>query len=126
MLVMLYIDPGTGSMLSAILIGIVTSLVSLWKSFLLKIKFLLHGGRVEESQKRVPYAIFSDSKRYWNVFKPICDEFERRGVQLEYLTASPDDPALSTEYKHVNCRFIGENNKVPPPMSICSTGRPVS
>lgn len=122
MLVMLYIDPGTGSMLFAILIGIVTSLVFLWKSFLLKIKFLLHGGRVEESQKRVPYAIFSDSKRYWNVFKPICDEFERRGVQLEYLTASPDDPALSTEYKHVNCRFIGENNKAFARMNMLDAG----
>jgi len=122
MLVMLYIDPGTGSMLFAILIGIVTSLVFLWKSFLLKIKFLLHGGRVEESQKRVPYAIFSDSKRYWNVFKPICDEFERRGVQLEYLTASPDDPALSAEYKHVNCRFIGENNKAFARMNMLDAG----
>lgn len=122
MWVMLYIDPGTGSMLFAILIGIVTSLVFLWKSFLLKIKFILHGGRVEESQKRVPYAIFSDSKRYWNVFKPICDEFERRGLQLEYLTASPDDPALSMEYKHVNCRFIGENNKAFARMNMLDAG----
>lgn len=51
MYVMLYIDPGTGSMLFAILIGIVTSLMFLWKSFLLKLKFLVHGGRVEETEK---------------------------------------------------------------------------
>lgn len=122
MYVMLYIDPGTGSMLFAILIGIVTSLMFLWKSFLLKLKFLLHGGRVEESGKRLPYVIFSDSKRYWNVFKPICDEFEKRGVQLEYLTASPDDPALSAEYQHVNCRFIGENNKAFAKMNMLDAG----
>lgn len=122
MYVMLYIDPGTGSMLFAILIGIVTSLMFLWKSFLLKLKFLVHGGRVEETEKRLPYVIFSDSKRYWNVFKPICDEFEKRGVQLEYLTASPDDPALSAEYQYVNCRFIGENNKAFAKLNMLDAG----
>ncbi len=122
MYVMLYIDPGTGSMLFAILIGIITSLMFLWKSFLLKIKFLLNGGRVEESGKRLPYVIFSDSKRYWNVFKPICDEFEKRGVQLEYLTASQDDPALAAEYEHVNCRFIGENNKAFAKLNMLDAG----
>lgn len=122
MYVMLYIDPGTGSMLFAILIGIITSLMFLWKSFLLKIKFLLNGGRVEESGKRLPYVIFSDSKRYWNVFKPICDEFEKRGVQLEYLTASEDDPALAEEYEHVNCRFIGENNKAFAKLNMLDAG----
>lgn len=122
MYVMLYIDPGTGSMLFAILIGIVTSLMFLWKSFLLKLKFLVHGGRVEETEKRLPYVIFSDSKRYWNVFKPICDEFEKRGVQLEYLTASPDDPALSAEYQHVICRFIGENNKAFAKLNMLDAG----
>lgn len=122
MYVMLYIDPGTGSMLFAILIGIVTSLMFLWKSFLLKLKFLVHGGRVEETEKRLPYVIFSDSKRYWNVFKPICDEFEKRGVQLEYLSASPDDPALSAEYQHVNCRFIGENNKAFAKLNMLDAG----
>ena len=121
-MLMLYIDPGTGSMLFAILIGILTSLMFLWKSFLLKIKFLIHGGRVEETQKRFPYVIFSDSKRYWNVFKPICDEFERRGIPLEYLTASKDDPALVAEYEHVNCRFIGENNKAFARMNMLDAG----
>lgn len=108
---MLYIDPGTGSMLFAIFIGIVTSLMFLWKKMLLKLKFILGGGRGEISQERYPYVIFSDSKRYWNVFKPICDEFERRQLPLEYLTASEDDPALTEKYQYVNCKFIGENNK---------------
>lgn len=105
-----YIDPGTGSMLFTIFIGIVTSLIFVLRELVLKLKFMIKGGRVENSSERYPYVIFSDSKRYWNVFGPICDEFEKRGVALEYLTASPDDPALEAEYEHVNCRFIGENN----------------
>lgn len=122
MLVMLYIDPGTGSMLFAIFIGIVTSLLFLWKKLVLKLKFILHGGRVETSQERYPYVIFSDSKRYWNVFRPICNEFEQRGINLEYLTASPDDPALSEKYQYVNCRFIGENNKAYARLNMLDAG----
>lgn len=118
----LYIDPGTGSMLFAILIGIVTSLMFLWKKLVLKLKFMLNGGHTVAGQERYPYVIFSDSKRYWNVFAPICDEFERRGIRLEYLTASPDDPALEAQYQYVNCRFIGENNKAYAKMNMLDAG----
>lgn len=117
-----YIDPGTGSMLFTILIGIVTSMMFLWKKLVLKLKFLLHGGRAETSEERYPYVIFSDSKRYWNVFQPICEEFEQRGISLEYLTASPDDPALTENYQHVHCRFIGENNKAYARLNLLNAG----
>lgn len=111
MCVAYYIDPGTGSMLFTIFIGIVTSLMFLCKRLVLKLKFIMNGGRAEVSRERYPYVIFSDSKRYWNVFQPICEQFEKRGIALEYFTASPDDPALKEDYKHVHCQFIGENNK---------------
>ena len=55
--------------------------------------------------------IFSDDKRYWNVFGPICREFERRKQPVTFMTASPDDPALSEEFQYVRCEFIGEGNK---------------
>ena len=111
MIIVCYIDPGTGSMLFTIFIGIVTSMLFLWKKLILKLKFLVHGGHVETTEERYPYVIFSDSKRYWNVFRSICVEFEKRGLPLEYLTASEDDPALSEEFEFVHCRFIGSNNK---------------
>lgn len=41
---------------------------------------------------------------------------------MEYLTASPDDPALSAEYQHVNCRFIGENNKAFAKLNMLDAG----
>lgn len=117
-----YIDPGTGSMLFAILIGIVTSALFLWKKLVLRLKFLLHGGRVEATEERYPYVIFSDSKRYWNVFQSICEQFERREIPLEYLTASPDDPALAETYKYVHCRFIGENNVAYAKLNMLNAG----
>lgn len=117
-----YIDPGTGSMLFAILIGIVTSALFLWKKLVLRLKFLLHGGRVEATEERYPYVIFSDSKRYWNVFQSICEQFEHREIPLEYLTASPDDPALAETYKYVHCRFIGENNVAYAKLNMLNAG----
>lgn len=107
-----YIDPGTGSMLFTILIGVISAGVYALRNSIVKLRFLLSGGHQEKGeQDSAPYVIFTDSKRYWNVFEPICDEFERRGVGLSYFTASPDDPALTKGYKHVVCEFIGEGNK---------------
>lgn len=108
----LYIDPGTGSMLFTILIGVLGTCVYLLRNVLLKLRFLLGGGAKEKkTEQRLPYVIFTDSKRYWNLFEPICDEFEKRGEPLTYMTASPDDPALKKPYETVKCEFIGEGNR---------------
>ena len=108
-----YIDPGTGSMLFTLLIGLLSTGYFFLKKYFIKIKFLLSGGGAKGAaeSEELPYVIFSDSKRYWNLFKPICDEFERRGLPARYWTASPDDPALEVPYEHVKCEFIGEENK---------------
>ena len=108
----LYIDPGTGSMLFSIIIGITGVVVFGIRALMIKLKFVFSGGRAKNtSSDTLPICIFSEGKRYWNVFGPVCDEFESRGQDIWYLTASPDDPALSKEYKHVHAEFIGEGNK---------------
>ena len=108
----LYIDPGTGSMLFTVLIGLVSAGVYGLRSSLVKLRFLLTGGRQDaKADSGTSLAIFTDDKRYWNVFEPICDELEARGCEARYLTASPDDPALDKPYEHVSCEFIGEGNK---------------
>ena len=112
MLTLNYIDPGTGSMLFTILIGVITAGVYALRSAFIKLRFVLSGGRQDKAlEAQEPFVIFTDDKRYWNVFEPICDEFESRGVSVRYLTASPDDPALEKAYDHVTCEFIGEGNK---------------
>ena len=107
-----YIDPGTGSMLFTILVGVLGAGLYAAREAAVKLRFFFSGGHaVRKEEERMPYAIFADNKRYWNVFGPICEEFEARGEELHYLTASPDDPALEREFQHVKCRFIGEGNK---------------
>lgn len=108
-----YIDPGTGSMLFAILIGIIGALNFLLKSWIVKLRFLLNGGKrqEEDSDAQLSLVIFSDDKRYWMVFEPICRELDRRGINTVYMTASADDPALENDYEHIHAEFIGEGNK---------------
>ena len=109
---LLYIDPGTGAMLFTALIGLVTTASFALRKWSIRIKFLLSGGKADSgNDDKQDLVIFSDHKRYWNVFKPICDELEKRGVDCSFYTASEDDPALDEAYEHVKCSFIGARNK---------------
>lgn len=107
----LYIDPGTGSMLFAVLIGVIGAAFYSLRMFWIKIRFKISGGKVMENSERIPFVIFSDDKRYWTTFEPICREMDRRGRDVVYMTSSEDDPALENQYPHVKAEFIGSNNK---------------
>ena len=108
----LYIDPGTGSMLFTSLIGVLSAAAYFLRNLFVKLRFFFSLGKQDNiDTDNIPFAIFTDSKRYWNIFKPICDELEKRGQKAVYLTASPDDPALDEEYQFVSTEFIGEGNK---------------
>lgn len=110
---LLYIDPGTGSMLFSLVVGIAAAVTFGLRALAVKLKFIMSGGKAEKTagETSLPFVIFSDHKRYWSMFKPLCDEAERRELPFVYYTASPDDPALSEPYRYVKCEFIGEGNK---------------
>lgn len=110
---LMYIDPGTGAMLFTTMIGLVATASFAAKKVFIKTKFLLSGGRAkgDDLDKKLPIVIFSDSKRYDNVFGSICDELEKRQQESYFWTASEDDPILDRDYKYVKCSFIGEGNK---------------
>ena len=109
---LLYIDPGTGSMLFTILIGIFGAGFYAFRMFLIKLRFrFLGGGKVKANSEEIPFVIFSDDKRYWNVFEPICREMDRRGKDIVYMTTSEDDPAFHNAYSHIEVKFIGKDNK---------------
>ena len=64
----LYIDPGTGSMLFTILLGVIGAGIYSLRMLLIKIKFAISGGKVEVDTNKIPFVIYSDDKRYWNIF----------------------------------------------------------
>lgn len=107
----LYIDPGTGSMLFALAMSLAATIYFLLQKVLFQMKLVLKGGKIDKSIGRVedlPFVIFTDDKRYWEMFKPICEEFERRKRKLVYWTCSEDDPGLKAEYEYVKAECIGD------------------
>ncbi len=108
----LYIDPGTGSMLFTVLLALIGSLIYLVRALKVRIGSVFARGKTGAEEKpQYPLVIFSDHKRYWNIFEPICDELERRGQDAVFMTESQDDPAFGKKYEHIHCEWIGEGNK---------------
>lgn len=108
----LYIDPGTGSMLFTILIGIFGTMYYVIRLNFVKLKMRLSRGKEESFQmEKIPFAIYSDHKRYWNVFEPICKALNERGVDVVYLTSSEDDPVFCCGLEHVKGQYLGKGNR---------------
>ncbi|MDR0301229.1 MAG: CDP-glycerol glycerophosphotransferase family protein [Treponema sp.] len=108
----LYIDPGTGSALFSILIGAAATIYFLGRALIIKLKVILSGGKAADTAfLDHPFVIYSEGKQYWNVFKPVLDEFENRGVGILYLTSSQDDPVFDSSQEFVKAEFIGEGNR---------------
>lgn len=108
----LYIDPGTGSMLFTILIGLLGVLRYMFRSWFVKLRFFFSGGRKGEmNSDRLPLVIFSDDKRYWGIFEPVCQELAARNFPVAYMTASADDPALEAKLANFKAEFIGSDNR---------------
>ena len=120
----LYIDPGTGSMLFLILIGAAATLFFLAKAAWLKIKVFFAGKKdgtaVDTSFKK--YVIYNEGNQYWNLFKPICDEFENRKTELTYYTSAQNDPCFNQNYTFVKPEFIGDGNKAYAKLNMLTAG----
>ena len=82
----LYIDPGTGSMLFSIIIGIAATVFFLFRALVIKIKFFLTGSKQKDTLKN-PIVIYNEGKQYCKLFAPILAEAEKRGLPVLYLTS---------------------------------------
>ena len=105
----LYIDPGTGSMLFTVLLSIIGAALYSVRMLIVKLRMKTGKKDVEKDLQKIPFVIFSDDKRYWSIFEPICREMDRRGKDIVYITASEDDPALTCSYKHVKGEYLAGN-----------------
>lgn len=121
----LYIDPGTGSMLFSILIGAAATLFFLGKAAILKLKLLFSAkknGVATTNTNYKKYVVYNEGMQYWNVFKPVCDEFEKRQIELTYYTSAENDPCFEQNYKYVKPEFIGEGNMAFVRLNMLSAG----
>jgi len=108
----LYIDPGTGSAMFSILIGAAATIYFLGRALIIKLKVFFSGGKaVNAASADHSFVIYCEGKQYWNVFKPILEEFENRKTALLYLTSAQDDPVFDASWSFVKPEFIGEGNR---------------
>ena len=105
----LYIDPGTGSMLFTVLLGIIGAGIYSIRMLFIKLRYKLGGGKVEHLGRKIPFVIFSDDKRYWNIFEPILRILSTKGKDILYLTASEDDPALECDFDNFKAEYLPGN-----------------
>ena len=61
----LYIDPGTGSALFSILIGVAATAYFLGRALFIKLKVILSGGKISKSSAvENPYVIYNEGSQY--------------------------------------------------------------
>ncbi len=106
----LYIDPGTGSMLFSLVIGLISVIWFGVRKLYVKLKNLTPV-RVPADKEKKGIVIYSEDKRYWTTFKGILEEFDKRQVPVTYLAGSVDDPLLNESYDYVETEVIGLGNK---------------
>lgn len=104
-----YIDPGTGGLLISALIGLGMTLLFTLKGLIYKISALISGksyrGHHDFSDKLV---FFSESKNYWNVFKPVIENMIKLNHDFIYLSADKEDPGLKLNNPNCEAIFIGK------------------
>lgn len=111
MIPLLYIDPGTGSILFSIVIGLITTLYFVTKTAIIKLKVLVYKDTSKITESKHDIVLYSESKHYWNVFAPICNAFEKHQCRIIFYTSSEDDPVFSQHYSYIMPEYIGKGNR---------------
>ena len=109
-----YLDPGSGSMLVAGLVGLLSSLLFFLKGLYHKrLRGILgtFGKRIEDATPRHRLVFYSEGRQYWSTFRPLIDELVRRNESCLYLTSDEHDPGLLYSSELANTKFIGTGTK---------------
>ena len=108
----LYIDPGTGSMLFSILLGLSATLYFVGKAALIKLKFLIGGKKngAQVTNSNAGIVLFCEGPQYINLFLPVLEACEKQKIPVTYYTGAEHDPALQTPYTYVKSEYIGQGN----------------
>ncbi|MDA3854035.1 MAG: CDP-glycerol glycerophosphotransferase family protein [Bacteroidales bacterium] len=107
--VILYIDPGTGSLLISATIGIALTLAFTLKGFFYKLIARLSGQSTKASNNFSGRLVFfSEGKNYSGVFTPVIEELIRQEKNFVYLSAEEDDALLQTDSPYCETHYIGK------------------
>lgn len=107
-----YIDPGSGSILISVIIGIFTTFIFSIKGYYFKIKNFLLANSYNKTKTASFYKIvfYSEGSQYWLSFKEIITELDCKNIKALYLTSDVCDPALRIKFKNIHTQYIGRGN----------------
>lgn len=105
-----YLDPGTGSMLLSVIVGVVSSGYFFIRKLpsLIRATFFKFSGN-KEDLKNNSIVFYAESKSYWSTFKPVLEALAKKQTKITYLTSDENDPVFKSGLdKWVHAKFIGK------------------
>ncbi|MBO7048771.1 MAG: CDP-glycerol glycerophosphotransferase family protein [Spirochaetia bacterium] len=101
MMPVLYLDPGTGSLLLYAIVGITTTVLFALRGFWYSLRSKLFLGK-KGSVKELPDLVFqSEGGKYWQVFQPVLKALDKYDVKYGFVTPDKNDPVFTSGLKNV-------------------------
>ena len=102
-------DPGTGSLLVYALFGISATLFVSFRSLWYAVSSFIYTGKANV-RAHSNIVIYSEGKKYWNVFFPLIDEFIHADKKITYITPDKNDPAFEIQNDRFEAYSSGNQN----------------
>ena len=105
-----YLDPGTGSMLLSVVVGVISSAYFFIRRLpsLIRALFFKFSGNKDDLKKN-SIVFYAESAAYWSTFQPVLAALVKKGVSATYLTSDENDPVFNSDLKnHIHAKFIGK------------------
>ncbi len=98
---LLYLDPGTGSLLLYAIVGITTTVLFALRGFWYSLRSKVFMGK-KGAVKELPDLVFqSEGGKYWQVFQPVLKALDKYDVKYGFVTSDKNDPVFTSGLKNV-------------------------
>lgn len=98
---LLYLDPGTGSLLLYAIVGITTTVLFALRGFWYSMRSKLFLGK-KGAVKEMPGLVFqSEGGKYWQVFQPVLKVLDKYDIKYGFVTPDKNDPVFTSGLKNV-------------------------
>ena len=98
---LLYLDPGTGSLLLYAIVGITTTVLFALRGFWYSLRSKVFMGK-KGAVKELPDLVFqSEGGKYWQVFQPVLKALEKYDIKYGFVTSDKNDPVFNSGLKNV-------------------------